>query len=507
MIKDRDTSTQDVSKALDKGIKAVDAEVEKRKKDLAFLTAREAYEQLNAALNQESDQLEQLNAALKQARDDKEKAASIIAEIDEHKNRVGYSIAAIDLDEDILGKKWYDILYRFQTTILDALDCEGGNVVNARAAFDDMTAFLKNTDQAFKNMAEPPEKTDDARIVQEPDGQVHFAFSYDNEDEEWDGVDWLIDSILPASGVSLMFGASNTGKTFASLHFAECIAYGMQWYGHDVKKGFVLYFYLEGGKNLEPRKRAWRKHFNREGTDNIAFVKTHMNFRSDRKFLEETIKYFESIGKNPALIVIDTFSASAIGVNQNNQDEVAAVLMTAQDIVREHETNVMFVHHTNKTGDMNGSQAFINHIETRIELKHEDKTKDDKLLIMHCDKQRDDEKFADIGMELEIVDLGCNSKGKLMKSCVIKYRQLENSKADKDSADKHLILQHLAEYRLANNDLMPTTNQWEKYSTKEAQEKISQIRFRDAHKALISEGRIVGHDGPRNAKIWEEAKQ
>lgn len=224
----------------------------------------------------------------------------------------------------------------------------------------------------------------------------------------------MIAGTLQAATVSILAGQSNVGKTFVALDIAEHTARGMDWIGRSVKQGNVLYIYAESRLGLKPRIMAWKKHHNLPSTPNLAFIPRPVQLIDEREFLLDTIAEQEVA---PSLVVIDTFSNCAVGINQNDQMDVYRVLATAHEIVREYGCHVMIVHHTNKSDGVNGSAAFKNHVDTMIRLDRADKN---APVIMHCEKQRDAAQFDDITLQLEVVDLHINQDTlETVTSCVV----------------------------------------------------------------------------------------
>ena len=58
---------------------------------------------------------------------------------------------------------------------------------------------------------------------------------------------YLIEPILPAGSLAVLYGPSSVGKTFLALDMALCVATGTDWLDHyPVKKGLVVYVMAEG---------------------------------------------------------------------------------------------------------------------------------------------------------------------------------------------------------------------------------------------------------------------
>ena len=58
----------------------------------------------------------------------------------------------------------------------------------------------------------------------------------------------------------MCFGAAGSGKSFAVLDMALCIASGTPYHGHSVQQGSVFYIAGEGLSGMSRRAAAWQKH-------------------------------------------------------------------------------------------------------------------------------------------------------------------------------------------------------------------------------------------------------
>src|SRR5205085_233994 len=119
---------------------------------------------------------------------------------------------------------------------------------------------------------------------------------------------------------------------------------------------------------LNDRISAWEKYHGREiGTvDNIDFMLFSVHLVEERQRIIDTIA---AMPEKPALVIFDTYSNCTTGLEQNDQKDVHTALATAHEIKERFHCHVMATHHTNRTGTMNGSQAFKNHVDVMIELK------------------------------------------------------------------------------------------------------------------------------------------
>jgi AAA domain-containing protein len=74
---------------------------------------------------------------------------------------------------------------------------------------------------------------------------------------------YLIKGVLSQGAMSVVYGPSNSGKTFFALDVAFHIANGEAWNGRRVAKAAVLYLAVEGGRGVRNRVAALRRAFGR----------------------------------------------------------------------------------------------------------------------------------------------------------------------------------------------------------------------------------------------------
>ena len=71
----------------------------------------------------------------------------------------------------------------------------------------------------------------------------------------------LIADMLDEGAMSVIYGESNSGKTFVALDMAMAVATGTPWNGKATKHGLVVYVAAEGGKRIMRRLAALKKRY------------------------------------------------------------------------------------------------------------------------------------------------------------------------------------------------------------------------------------------------------
>jgi hypothetical protein len=74
---------------------------------------------------------------------------------------------------------------------------------------------------------------------------------------------WLVEDILPAGALAVVYGHNGTGKSFLALDLCFHIAQGSDWNGRATCKGSAVYVAGEAGNGLSNRVKAWESHHNR----------------------------------------------------------------------------------------------------------------------------------------------------------------------------------------------------------------------------------------------------
>jgi hypothetical protein len=77
----------------------------------------------------------------------------------------------------------------------------------------------------------------------------------------------LIDGLFDEGALSVIYGDSGSGKTFATLDMAFHVGAGLDWNGKKVTRGLVVYVAAEGGKRIKRRIAAFQKRFREEYGD------------------------------------------------------------------------------------------------------------------------------------------------------------------------------------------------------------------------------------------------
>lgn len=211
---------------------------------------------------------------------------------------------------------------------------------------------------------------------------------------------FLIEGLLPAGGLSVIYGPPKSGKTFLALAQALHIASGRPWAGRAVRQGGVVYIAGEGLGGLGARTKAARAH---SGIPlNIPFwVIRHAIDFTKPDAAERLVKIIrEAVGDEPiSLVVIDTLARAMPGADENSAQHVGLVI-AATDRVRELlACAALAIHHQGKDEErgMRGSSSLRGAVDAAFRLTPQE---GGKRVILRNEDQKDAEAAPDMVFEM-----------------------------------------------------------------------------------------------------------
>ena len=185
----------------------------------------------------------------------------------------------------------------------------------------------------------------------------------------WDlpAVEWLIDDTIQTDGLTVIYGAPKSFKTFVTLDMAMHIANGRDWRGIPTKPATVLYVVAEGAPGVGPRARAW---CNRHGgdVDRIGWITVAPNlFAADG----DTSHVGEIAAESGAgLVIVDTLARAMPGGDENSAKDIGYVVANFDSIREQAGCALIAVHHTGKdtARGMRGSSSLQGAVDTSMEV-------------------------------------------------------------------------------------------------------------------------------------------
>ena len=263
---------------------------------------------------------------------------------------------------------------------------------------------------------------------------------------------WLIKTVLPQADLVVLYGASGSGKTFMALSLAATIARGIEWRGLRVRKARVLYIAAEGGAGVGKRFEAYAKHHDINASDlDIGIITAPPNLMEKEDIGELVASVVAAGGVD--LIIVDTYAQTTPGANENSGEDMGLALANCRSLTAATGATVMLVHHAGKdaTRGARGWSGLRAAADAQLEVvRHENGVRELKI-----DKMKDGDDGLSWGFKLEVVDVGIDSDGDIVTSCVAvdaevpapKEAEEKKGKAERYGAHERHILEMIeAEY-------------------------------------------------------------
>lgn len=245
---------------------------------------------------------------------------------------------------------------------------------------------------------------------------------FEEIEAQQDALDF-VQGVLTEQGASVVYGESNSGKTFFVTDLALCVAASKEWMGRRVEGGPVAYCVLEGGMGFRNRVSAWRTEHNMEDACiPFAAIPASINLLAadaDTPRLVQTIKAAEERAGAPfRLIVVDTLSRAMAGGNENAPEDMGA-LVRNMDLIREQTgAHLLFIHHSGKDASRGarGHSLLRAAVDTEIEVTSDE---DAGTRCAKVVKQREMPKGMAFGFVLNVVEIGHNRHAEPVTSCIV----------------------------------------------------------------------------------------
>lgn len=165
-----------------------------------------------------------------------------------------------------------------------------------------------------------------------------------DELENLPDTEWLVEGAIPQNSFGVLWGPSDSFKTFVAIDLALCIATGNPWHGKPVQCGPVVYGAAEDGYGVGKRMVGWRR---TRGVD-LATPLVHVHISGIT--LEEDAAALIAACKDvaPVMVVIETLARTFGGKNENATQDMNSYVNVADTIRRETGATILIIHHTGR---------------------------------------------------------------------------------------------------------------------------------------------------------------
>lgn len=300
---------------------------------------------------------------------------------------------------------------------------------------------------------------------------------------------YIIKGVLGSGALSVVYGDSNTGKTFFALDLACHVAQGIPWRGRRTRPGLVVYVAGEGFRSVEQRAIAYRDH-KLQGRDiPLAIYPDAVNLLeqgADTVHLIRLIREAEASRQLPlALLIVDTLARAMPGGDESSGEDMGAVVRHADLIRGQTGAHLMFIHHCGKDAarGARGHSSLRAACDTEIEVSGTEGTRTAKVT-----KQRDHASGDAFGFDLEAVVLGEDEDGDEIRTCVVRDADAPLARRHEPSGrNQQLMLGAVRQYVAEHGDLIATPT-WHDLCRAQG---MAKSRWAETREALVKAGWLI----------------
>jgi len=162
---------------------------------------------------------------------------------------------------------------------------------------------------------------------------------------------FLIQDMLEAETLAVVFGPPGSGKSFVIVDWACCIATGSAWHDKAVTHGPVIVALGEGAAGFSRRLKAWQIARGVSLAGAPLFVSKRAAALIEKPSVAAMVAAVEAEAEaagDPALIIFDTLARNSGGFDENSARDMGEVIKACDGLKERFGCAVLLVHHSSK---------------------------------------------------------------------------------------------------------------------------------------------------------------
>lgn len=251
-------------------------------------------------------------------------------------------------------------------------------------------------------------------------------FAYCHASELCDTVELedFVEGLLTEGGASVIYGPSNCGKSFWIVDLAVAVASGSKFRDElEVEQGAVVYIALEGEHGARNRVTALKrtKKLLPDAPFFLIFEQVSLlEVGHDKRIAETVARIAKEAGCKVKLVIFDTMARAMSGGDENASRDMTTAVKSIDALRAATGAHVSVVHHCGKdeARGARGHSSLRAAVDTEIEVS---RPEGETISTVRVTKQRDLPAGEPMPFSLEVVQLGCDRRGKPITSCVVHH--------------------------------------------------------------------------------------
>lgn len=233
---------------------------------------------------------------------------------------------------------------------------------------------------------------------------------------------WLFRDVAEAGTICLLYGESETLKSFVAIDMCGCCATGTTWHGHAVERtGPAAYICGEGLSGIGRRIHAWCIRHHRDKDDLPVYVSTMPAELIDAGKLAEVRSAVDAIAREhgtPVLIVIDTLARNFGAGDENSTQDMSAFVSALDSLRVAYGATIVVIHHVGHAAKdrARGAAALRAAVDAEYRFERDPLS---GLVRMTGTKMKDAPTPDPMAFAPRVVELGITDDGEPVKSLIL----------------------------------------------------------------------------------------
>ena len=253
--------------------------------------------------------------------------------------------------------------------------------------------------------------------------------------------EYLVENLIERGTLVVLYGESDSYKSFLTLDLGLHIAAGKDWHGRQVMQGPVVYLAGEGHAGLRRRLRAWTIKHQPSGPLPFLMSRTAADLILPEG-AEAVVKAVNTVAEehgDPLLIVVDTLDRNFGPGNENSTEDMRLFVAAVDNLKARFDCAMLIVHHVGHADKARERGAYALRASADVRYRVV-RNSGSYRSVVSCEKMKDDEQPNPFEFSMGVVELGDqHPDGRAATSLVVEDRIEDVLANESESAETHRV--------------------------------------------------------------------